>query len=525
MIRGRSFRFRQALTALAVVLGLLHPLRAGTEEALPDPFEDAQFLPASITQFYCFVDAGEELREVLDSSLAPGLQTFYEKCRSGRSWRELAQSTGIEPNVLFDMLVSRRVTLVTDQEDENRIGPGPVDYSRWVMMARVEEPFALDLLRMLGGRVREFVEETPVYAAEGGSLRFAYRDGRFYVAASNAHALFRSMLATTINPALCDDEEFREARRVGPGDFGMFKRGRGDVHWEAGAAKMRRDYMQINLVKRHEPKPVNRDQTDAINLGLLETLGEEAVYVGIERTPDSSSLPCERTASTGILPIVPLVRAKPGMLEHLGPTMITVIGPPATAGSGLPAMTVAIEMRSPQAAVGELDEFMAQATARLSGRRRRSDDATPPVEVINAGAAPETLRVAACGGSGMPARLLGLEGTWPAEVVWSSAITDDRAWWVASTDRESQSRILGKVQSFTETCRKPSRTEARGVVFGSRLASLMQPWPAVNSESKHPFLAELFAWRELLTCVRDIKWRVSRPSDERTETYVSVSWR
>lgn len=511
-----------AALLLATVIG---SSLGATGEALPDPFEDARFVPASVTQYYCFVEAGEELADLLDSSLAPGLAAFYEKARSGQSWREFAQSTGIDPKTLFDTLVSQRVTLVTDQAGEPRGRDGRDDFSGWVLMARVEKAAALDLLRLLNGRVREFAEETAIYAAEGGSLRFAYREGRFYVAASGAQALLESMLAPVIEPCLADDEEFRDARRVGPGDFGMFKRGRGDVHWEAGAAKVRRTGMQISLVKHHESRPGEGEQADAINLGLLGLLAENAIYVNIERTPDAARPPCERTASTGILPLVPVARAKPEMLEHLGPTMVTVLEPALDSSAGVPVMTVAIEMRHPQLAVGELDEFMAQATARLSHRRPRSEEPAPEPTVQNSGAAPEVLRVAECRGSEMPLRLVGLEGAWPRQVVWSSLVTADRAWWVASTDKDSQSRVIQRMESFTETCRRPSSTSARGVLIGDRIAALMQQWPAVHADTRHPFLVELFAWRELLAGVRDVKWRVARPSDDRTETYISVSWR
>lgn len=500
--------------------------QGATGEALPDPFDDARFVPASVTQYYCFVEAGEELGDLLKSSLAPGLAAFYEKARSGRSWREFAQSTGVDPKTLFDMLASQRVTLVTDEAEKPRGREEREDFSRWVLMARVEEPAALDLLRLLNGRVREFAGATAIYAAEGGSLRFAYREGRFYVAASDAQPLLQAMLAPVIEPCLADDEEFREARRVGPGDFGMFRRGRGDVHWEAGAAKMRRTGMHVSLVKRHEPRTSEGERADAISLGLLGMLAQDAIYVNIERTPDPAQPPCERTVSTGVLPLVPVARAKPEMLEHLGPTMVTLIEPALESATGVPVMTVAIELRDPRLAVGELDEFMADATARLSNRRHRTaEEPASETAVLNAGAAPEVLRVAECRGSEMPLRLVGLEGAWPRQVVWSSLITPERAWWIASTDKDSQSRLVERLESFTETCRRPSNSSARGVLIGDRLATLMQQWPAVHAQTRHPFLVELFAWRELLQGVRDIKWRVARPSDDRTETYVSVSWR
>jgi hypothetical protein len=398
-------------------------------------------------------------------------------------------------------------------------------------MAKVDGPFARELLKLLGGRVRDFVGSTPVYAAEKGTLRFAYVDDRFYLTASNGEALLRSMLAESIGFALADDSEFREARRVGPGDFGMFKRGSGDLHWQAGSAKVKRDRMYLNFVSKHEPRGASHQPTDAINLGLLGTLSENAIYVGIERTPEADAPKCEGGPGVTLLPLAPIARAKPELLNHLGPTMFTVIEMPysdANSGkSGVPSMTIGIEMREPQAAVGELDEFMGRATARLSKHRRdqaRLDLDQPPT-VSYTGASPDAMRRAEWNGAGLPMQMLGLEGAWPEQVVWSSVDTSDRAWWVASTDEASLARVSAKLRSFTpDTCGKASTTQSRGSMFGPRLAALISQWPAVTAEATNPFLAEMFAWRELLSSVSDIRWRVTQPSPERTEAGISIAW-
>lgn len=524
------FRFRVALAAFAALFALtLRPHAAHGTESYPDPFEDAQFVPSSITQYFCFVDGGESLAGLMQSSLAPGLKTIYETSHSGRSWRDLAASTGIDPSKLFDLLVSRRVTLVTDQEREARPRPGEApDYSRWVLMARVDESFAKDLLKMLGGRVREFVDNAPLYSADNGSLRFAYREGRFYLAAAEGEALLKSMLAKSMAPALADDDEFREARRVGPGDFGMFKRGTGEVHWQAGAAKVRHDRMNFNFISKHEAHGVQQEPDDAINLGLLRTLSENAIYVGVERTPPPNRLPREHRTGPGLLPLVPIASANPSLLEELGPTMFTVIELPEESDSsahGIPAMTVGIEMRQPYGAIGELDTFMGEATARLA--RHRRDKAALPEQapaVVNAGGRPDELRSAEWRGGGMPMKMLGLDGTWPQRVVWSSVISENRTWWVASTDERCQRRIVDKLKSFTPQCSSSTSTQARGAIYGQRLASLLAQWPAVKAGAENPFMAELFAWRELLTSVSAIGWRISQSCPETTETSISVSW-
>lgn len=512
-----------------MLVTVLQPLAARGTEAYPDPFEDARFVPASITQYFCFVEAGETLSELMQTSLSPGLRTFYETCKSGQSWRDLAASTGIDSSQLFDMLVSRRVTLVTDQDGVDHAGPGEVlDFSRWVLMARVDESFAKDLLKMLGGRVREFVDDTPLYAAENGNLRFAYRDGRFYLAAANGEALLKLMLAKSIAIALADDDEFREARRVGPGDFGMFKRGVGDVHWQAGAAKVRHDRMNLNFISSHEPRGDQDEPGDAINLGLVRTLSENAIYVGVERTPRPDGPSTERHAGPRLLPLVPIARADAALLEELGPTMFTVIELPEASDSsarGIPAMTVGIEMRQPQDAVSQLDAFMGEASTRLA--RHRRDQAAlpnPPPTIVNAGGAPGDLRSVEWHGGGMPMKMLGLDGTWPQQMVWSSVRSDDRVWWVASTDKECQRRIVSKLESFASSCTKAVSTQARGVVYGQRLASLLAQWPAVKAGAENPFMTELFAWRELLSSVSSIGWRISQPAPETTETSISVSW-
>ncbi len=517
------------LAVVAVLTTALLPPAARGTEAYPDPFEDARFVPSSITQYFCFVEAGESLSEMMRSSLAPGLRTFYETCRSGQSWRDLAASTGIDSSRLFDLLVSKRVTLVTDQERLEHPRPGEApDYSRWVLMARVDESFAKDLLKMLGGRVREFVDDTPIYAAENGSLRFAHRDGRFYLASANGEALLRLMLAKSIVVALADDDEFREACRVGPGDFGMFRRGAGDMHWQAGSAKIRHDRMNFNFISRHEPRGVEQDPGDAINLGLLHVLSDNAIYVGIERTPLPNDPPCERGAGPGLIPLVPIARAKPALLQELGPTMFTVIELPDASDSstrGIPAMTVGIEMRRPEEAIGELDAFMGEAAARLA--RHRRDQAALPEEaptIANAGGLPGELRRAEWRGGGLPMEKFGVEGTWPQRVVWSSVLSEDRAWWVASTNEQCQRRIVSKLQSFTPQCGKASTTRARGAVYGQRVASLLSQWPAVQAAAENPYLAELFAWRELLSSVSAIGWRVSQPGPDTTETSISVTW-
>lgn len=465
----------------------------------------------------------------MGSSLGPGLRAFYETCQSGKSWRDLAAATGVESSKLFDMLVSRRVTLVTNQEHERhgRRDEAP-DFSRWVLMARVDEPFAKELLKMLDGRVREFVDETPLYVAGSGDLRFAYVDGRFYLTADKGEALLRSMLAKSMGAALADDDEFREARGVGPGDFGMFKRGSSTGQWQAGSAKIQTDHMSLNFASKHEPRGGEHDRGDAINLGLLGTLAENAIFVGIERTPDADDPSCERRTGPGPLVLVPIARAKPALLNHLGPTMFTVIEMPDSSGSsgaGIPAMTVGIEMRQPANAVGELDEFMGHATTRLSENQRNQAALTPPPAVSYTGEAPDALRVAEWRGAGLQLEKLGLTGTWPERVVWSSVQGNDRSWWVASTDEACQRRIVAKLQSVVPQCRKSSSTQARGVIVGSRLAALLKQWPAVNENAESKGLAELSALGELLSAVSDIRWRVTQPTPERSETGIFVSWK
>ena len=526
----RPFRLRMVWPALVALLAaaMWPPVVRGAE-AYPDPFEDARFVPSSITQYFCFVEAGESLSDLMRSSLAPGLKTFYETCKSGQSWRDLAAATGIESSRLFDLLVSQRVTLVTDQQSAGPPGPGEgPDFSRWVLMARVEESFAKDLLKMSGGRVREFVDDTPLYGAENGSLRFAYRDGRFYLAAANGEALLQSMLAKSIAVSLADDNEFREACRVGPGNFGMFRRGHGEMHWKAGSAKIRRDRMNLNFISRHEPRSVEPDFGDAINLGLLHALSENALYVGIERTPQPNGPARERSAGPGLIPLVPIARATPALLKELGPTMFTVIELPDASdpsARGIPAMTVGIEMRRPTEAVGEMDAFMGEAAARLARHRRdQSGMPDPATTVVNAGGPAAELRLAEWRGGGLPMAKFGLDGIWPQRVVWSSVVRNDRAWWVASTSEQCQRRIISKLESFTPQCSKASTTRARGAIYGQRVASLLSQWPAVKAAAENPHLAELFAWRELLSSVSAIGWRISQPAPETTETSISVSW-
>ncbi len=511
---------------LAVVC--VAPLARGGE-AYPDPFEDARYVPSTVTQYFCFVEAGESLRELMGSSLAPGLKAFYEKCQSGESWRDLAAATGVESSKLFDMLVSRRVTLVTDQDQERRDRRDEaLDFSRWVLMAKVDEPFAKDLLRILDGRVREFVDDTPLYVAGSGELRFAYLDGRFYLTASKGEALLRSMLARSMGAALADDVGFREARGVGPGDFGMFKRGSANGHWQAGSARVHSDRLSLNFASKHTARGGDRDRGDAINLGLLSTLAEDAIYVGIERTPEADDPACENRFGPGPLVLVPIARAKPSLLNHLGPTMFTVIEMPESSGSsgaGIPAMTVGIELREPADAVGELDEFMGRATMRLSESRRQRAALTQPPAVSFTGESPNAVRVAEWRGAGLQLEQLGLSGTWPERVVWSSVHSDDRTWWVASTDEDCQRRIAGKLQSVAPQCRKSSSTQARGMIVGSRLAELLKQWPAVNAAAESKGLAELAALGELLSAVSDIRWRVTQRTPERTETGISISWK
>lgn len=531
MLALRPFRSRAlALAVLLLAAAALPSAPARAGEAFPDPFEDARYLPATITQYYCFVDAGESLAELMDSSLAPGLKAFYESGQSGKSWKDLAAATGVDPDTLFDMLVSKRVTLVTDQQPDAHAGRGKgPDFSRWVMMAHVDEPFARDLLKMLGGRVREFVDDTPLYAAENGSLRFAYSDGRFYLTAADGEALLKTMLGKPTGRSLADDDEFRDARSVGPGDFGMFLRGSGEGRWKAGAAKLRRDRMYLNFASVHEPRGIDGKPDDAVNLGLLGTLAEHALYVSIERTPEPGDPPCDRRTGPALIALVPIALAQPEMLEHLGPTMFTVIDSPeatAAGATGVPAMTVGIEMRQPDQAVGELDEFMGHATARLSKFRRGKRDKDEPAPAVSfAGTDPDDLRTAEWRGAGLPMNTLGLSGAWPERVVWSSVDGKDRAWWVASTDELCQRRIAAKLQEVDPPCRTGSQTQARGVIFGGRVSSLIEQWPAVSAETEHPFLAELFGWRELLSAVSEIRWRVTQPTPERTETGISIAWK
>ncbi len=535
------------LAALAAAWLTAGALGAAGEESFPDPFEDARLVPTEVTQYYSFVDAGECLADLLDSPLAPGLRALYERSSSGRSWTGLAASAGFEPRALFDVLLSKRVTLVTDQPEPRREvrpprrrdapgGPPPVagesppaaredaQFSRWVLMAKVDETSALDLLKRLDGRTREFIDDTPVYTAGPDAMRFAYREGRFYLAAADAGPLLTLLLRTTLETSLADDEDFREAQRVGPGDFGMFRRGAEDGRWEAAAARLRRSRLQINFLRSHDPRPINSDQADSINVALLHALGEQALYVGMERVPEAGAIPCEKTAGAGMLALVPLARARPAMLEHLGPTMFTVVEPVSSSPGGTPAITVGLEMRAPEQAVAELDAFMAEATTRLARPNRAETPANGPV--TNSGSSPEVLRTVAWRGMGMPLRLVGVEENWPSRIVWSSLITADRAWWVASTDPVHQSKVIERLRTFDGPCRKSSSTShARGVLYGKRAADLIRQWPAVTSDATHPFLGQLFAWRELLDGVSTVAWRVSRPADHRTETAVTVAWR
>lgn len=547
MNRTASTSVRWIFAALAATGLTTGVFGAWGEESFPDPFEDARLVPVEVTQYYSFVDAGECLAELLDSPLAPGLRALYDRSSSGRSWKELAASAGLESRALFDLLLSKRVTLVTDQVEPDRParpphrggdrgapppapdGPRPgaregPDFSRWVLMARVDEAAALDLLRRLDGRTREFVGGTPVYSAGPDTMRFAFREGRFYLAASDARTLLASMLRPTIEPSLADDEEFREARRLGPGDFGMFRRGPEEEHWEAAAGRLRRSRLHIGFLRSHEARSISSDSADSINVALLHALSERALYVGLERVPEPGRIPCERSAGAGLLALVPLARARPAVLEHLGPTMFTVVEPTASPGGGVPAITVGLEMRAPEQAVSELDAFMAEATIRLN--RPKRGEAPSAESVTNSGASPEALRTVACRGMGMPLRLMGIEENWPSRIVWSSLITEDRAWWVASTDAEHQSRVIERLRTFDEPCRKSSSgSHARGVLYGKRAADLMRHWPAISSDAAHPFLGQMFAWRELLDGVSSVTWRVSRPAEHRTETSVTVAWR
>ncbi len=531
-------------------------------------YQAAKLVPDDVGVFVCFLDADEGLEILLESDIGDGAVAFYDRSNGGRMWREVAADFGLPPQVLFDLILGKRLVLVSegiqeaaaadaeaipvldDGEDEARALP------TWVALASTTRAEFRQLHKQLDGKVARWLDNTTaVYASQlEAGLLFSFRDGILFISDKSGEEFFDKIVSGHFHRSLADVRGFQESLAEEAGQVTFFAQ---EVEEPAAAGERPKGEMVVNgwvgmnveiapsgMVIRSTTRegsrrlipPVedpNQRFGSGLDVNVLEQINDGALLVMVERLGTEPASALGSTAITSAF-----VRKQRGVLLYAGPTIFTVVEardkPVVLEGNveeQLAGMletpvqqihvTWGVELKKPwRKATRQMDELFISS---LDALKLCVDD--PEQLKIPRGADSESGRINSVDLTGCSKTMLEtLPGLERLELHWSVVNDGERAWWVCATDIEMFTKVSDRLKGMKRVAGIKNE-DALGVIDGPAAAALLDSWQEVNAGTEHPLFSRLFYLEEMLKAIPRIHWVVEEGADEeRTETTIRVDW-
>ncbi len=487
-----------------------------------DPFQAASITPQSVRLYLHVQDAARLRAEVSDRPFAQWASNFLSKGQMPKAWDNLAIEAQLESAELFDTLLGKSLTLVVRDKG---------DAAQWAVLTEVEPEQTKELLAKWQPRVPGPRHKVAIMLLPEFELQIAHSGRMLLIGPTPQPDLFDEMVPNLSSPpfeCLANEPAFKEARKLGGGDIGLYMRHDQPMGgWSVAVARLDSPNMKVRYAAKFDNAPFTRAPTKLTwDLSPIHNFRDETALAIIEPTDTASG-----QFDAFLQVVLGQAAYTPEMRQNLGPRQITTIAEL----DGLmqkPAFNLVLPIAARIREVKDADlawDHLDQQLIGLAKSVNELSEGEVGIEIPN----PSTFK------PGQPRQIkFGSAAKWlfgdipgleQVTLNWSVVEGPLGAWSVVATDAKHLEEITAALTQ--EPIEEPDIGvwESCGLADGTRLASLARSWGNQADVLAEP--EDVEALRNTLILLSDfgqgvkkLQWQMKRPSPDRMMLEANITF-